>query len=105
MLLLLPLLIAALQQPAPAQVRLDEAPSDLRLYPRGEDGFGRVEVRGEVLAGGWEEVALELIGEDGHALAARFALAPASATRRAASTLSQNGEAPTISGLLSFRPR
>lgn len=72
---LLPLLLACAQLPASACLRLDEAPSDLRLYPRGADGYGAVVAHGSLIAGDWEEIVLELIGEDGHSAVARQPLA------------------------------
>jgi len=75
---LLPLLLLAAQSAAPLVV-LDEAPSDLRLYPRGADGFGTVVVRGTVTAGEWQEVALELAGADGDFREARMSLPRAAA--------------------------
>lgn len=71
MLSLLPLLLALVQAPVVASVQLDEAPSDLRLYPRDASGFGTVVVRGSVTGGDWDEIVMELTGEDGVATVAR----------------------------------
>jgi hypothetical protein len=62
---LLALLLAAAQSPAALHLTLDEAPADWRLYPRGADGVGTVVVSGRIAAAGWEEIALEIAGEDG----------------------------------------
>lgn len=73
-------LLATAQAAAGFGVSLDEAPADLRLYPRGADGFGRAAAIGRVdAAGGWEEIALEVIGTDGWSTAARQPLPRAAA--------------------------
>lgn len=79
MLMLLPLLLLCAQGAAAPLVHLEEAPADWQLYPRGADGFGTVVVSGRVIAGEWDEVALELLGEDGVASTARLALPHAAA--------------------------
>ncbi len=76
---LLPLLLLAAQSAAAPLLRLDEAPSDYRLYPRGADGFGTVVVSGSVPAGDWQELALELVGADGEFRTARMSLPRAAA--------------------------
>ncbi len=77
---LLPLFLAAAQIAAQFGVALDEAPADLRLYPRGADGFGHAVAAGRVQAAdGWEEIALEVVGEDGWTAVARQPLSRAAA--------------------------
>ncbi len=77
--LLLALLLAAAQSLAAPYLTLDEAPADGRLYPRGTDGFGTVVVSGRIAAEGWEEIALEIEGEDGWQAVARQPLPRAAA--------------------------